>query len=102
MLLLSCQGEFYSISSPSEPPFSPEVFDLPSTEDYMMSVGLSEFFMNSAVYSYFSAELLHIHITDDMVNKRTYTIPHKDFKISSDSTDDGFNEKSMSKNSGNQ
>ncbi|XP_056610678.1 bactericidal permeability-increasing protein [Triplophysa dalaica] len=66
---LDMKGEFYSISSPSEPPFSPEVFDLPSTEDYMMSVGLSEFFMNSAMYSYFSAELLHIHITDDMIPK---------------------------------
>ncbi|KAI7808254.1 bactericidal permeability-increasing protein [Triplophysa rosa] len=64
---LDMKGEFYSISSPSEPPFSPEVFDLPSTEDYMMSVGLSEFFMNSAVYSYFSAGLLHIRITDDMI-----------------------------------
>lgn len=67
--MLLCQGEFYSISSPSEPPFSPEAFDLPYTEDYMMCVGLSEFFMNSAVYSYFISGLIHIHVTDDMVRE---------------------------------
>lgn len=68
------QGEFYSASCPSEAPFSAEDFELQSTEEYMMCVGLSEFFINSALYSYFSSGLLHVNITDDMVR-----IKHKDW-----------------------
>ncbi|XP_066499869.1 bactericidal permeability-increasing protein-like [Hoplias malabaricus] len=66
---LSVKGEFYSITSPSEPPFSSEHFELPWQEDYMVTVGISEFCMNSAAYAYYCAGVLSIHITEDMLPK---------------------------------
>ncbi|KAF5907210.1 bactericidal permeability-increasing protein-like isoform X2, partial [Clarias magur] len=68
-LELNVKGEFYSLSSPSEPPFSPNQFDLPWEADYMLSVGVSEFCVNSAAYAYFKSGLLHITITNDMIPK---------------------------------
>nr|XP_055071344.1 bactericidal permeability-increasing protein-like [Misgurnus anguillicaudatus] len=64
---LDMKGEFYSRNSPSEPPFSAQDFDLQYTDDYMISLGVSEFFINSAAYSYFSSGLLQINIKDDMI-----------------------------------
>lgn len=61
------QGEFYSAVSPSEPPFSPHYFKLPWQADYMLSVGMSDFCVNSATYAYLKSGVLSINITDGMV-----------------------------------
>ncbi|XP_036434546.1 bactericidal permeability-increasing protein-like [Colossoma macropomum] len=66
---LNVKGEFYSNNFPSEPPFSPKHFEVPWREDYMVSLGASEFFVNSAAYAYQSAGALQIRITDDMIPK---------------------------------
>ncbi|KAG9270191.1 bactericidal permeability-increasing protein-like [Astyanax mexicanus] len=66
---LNVTGEFYSISSPSEPPFSPDYFDLTWQENFMMSLGASEFCVNSAAYAYHTAGALQIRITEDMIPK---------------------------------
>ncbi|KAK3565374.1 hypothetical protein QTP86_007104 [Hemibagrus guttatus] len=66
---LNVKGEFYSVKSPSEPPFSPHYFKLPWQEDYMLSVGVSEFCINSAAYAYLKSGVLSINITDGMIPK---------------------------------
>ncbi|MCI4381024.1 hypothetical protein PGIGA_G00246800 [Pangasianodon gigas] len=66
---LYIKGEFYSLSSPSEPPFSPNHFELPWKADYMLSVGMSEFCVNSAAFAYLNSGVLNITITDDMIPK---------------------------------
>ncbi|KAL6456498.1 hypothetical protein MHYP_G00350420 [Metynnis hypsauchen] len=68
-LELNVKGEFYSITSPSEPPFFPKYFNVPWREDYMMSLGASEFCVNSAAYAFQSAGVLQMLITDDMIPK---------------------------------
>ncbi|XP_077094929.1 bactericidal permeability-increasing protein [Siphateles boraxobius] len=66
---LDIKGEFYSRSSPSEPPFSASVFDMPYAENYMLSIAASEFLVNSAAYAFLSSGALQINIRDDMIPK---------------------------------
>ncbi|XP_017562964.1 bactericidal permeability-increasing protein-like [Pygocentrus nattereri] len=66
---LNVKGEFYSNNFPSEPPFPSNHFELSWREDYMVSLGASEFFVNSAAYAYQRAGALKIRITDDMIPK---------------------------------
>ncbi|KAM9476350.1 bactericidal permeability-increasing protein isoform 2-T2 [Clarias gariepinus] len=66
---LNVKGEFYSVSSPSEPPFFPNQFELPWQADYMLSVGVSEFCVNSAAFAYQKSGLFQITITNDMIPK---------------------------------
>ncbi|XP_027026862.1 bactericidal permeability-increasing protein isoform X1 [Tachysurus fulvidraco] len=66
---LHSKGEFYSAKSPSEPPFSPHYFKLPWQADYMLSVGMSDFCINSATYAYLKSGVLSINITDGMIPK---------------------------------
>uniref|UniRef100_A0A7N6AU69 Bactericidal permeability-increasing protein n=1 Tax=Anabas testudineus TaxID=64144 RepID=A0A7N6AU69_ANATE len=66
-LNLGLKGEFYNIRTHSEPPFKPKSFTLPEQQGYMMSVGLSEFTLNSASYGYYSAGLLQADINDSMI-----------------------------------
>ncbi|KAI5094835.1 lipopolysaccharide-binding protein [Silurus meridionalis] len=67
---LNVKGEFYSARCPSEPPFSPNHFDLQWQADYMMSVGISEFCVNSAAFAYFKSGVMNITITDGMLPKK--------------------------------
>ncbi|XP_065817018.1 bactericidal permeability-increasing protein [Labrus bergylta] len=66
-LNLGLKGEFYSIKSPAEPPFEAQAFTIPEQQGYMLSMGLSEFTLNSASYGYFSAGLLKALINDSMI-----------------------------------
>ncbi|XP_043104875.1 lipopolysaccharide-binding protein isoform X2 [Puntigrus tetrazona] len=66
---LDMKGEFYSNSSPSEPPFFPSKFDFQFEENYMLSLAASEFLVNSAAYAYLSSEVLQININDSMIPK---------------------------------
>ncbi|XP_077430757.1 bactericidal permeability-increasing protein [Vanacampus margaritifer] len=66
-LRLGLKGEFYSIKSPKEPPFVALPFAVPEQPSYMLSVGLSDFTVNSASSSYFSADLLQAFINDSMI-----------------------------------
>ncbi|CAJ1085579.1 bactericidal permeability-increasing protein [Xyrichtys novacula] len=69
-LNLGLKGEFYSIKSPTEPPFEAQPFTMPERPDYMLSMGLSEFTLNSASYGYYSAGLLKALINDSMIPPR--------------------------------
>lgn len=66
-LNLGLKGEFYSIKTHMEPPFKPQPFTMPEQSAYMLSLGLSEFTLNSASYGYYSAGLLQILIDDSMI-----------------------------------
>ncbi|XP_050960634.1 lipopolysaccharide-binding protein [Labeo rohita] len=66
---LDIKGEFYSKSSPSEPPFSANAFDVQYVENYMLSLAASEFLINSAAYAYLSSDVLQINIKDNMIPK---------------------------------
>ncbi|XP_076859119.1 bactericidal permeability-increasing protein [Brachyhypopomus gauderio] len=68
-LRLNITGEFYSKNFSSEPPFSPSPFQLPWQNKYMLSVGMSEFCINSASYAYLKSGVLKILIKDDMIPK---------------------------------
>ena len=77
------QGEFYSVQSHTDPPFKAEPFNLPEDKGHMLSLGLSEFTVNSASYAYFSAGLLQAQINDSMVCVRVCVgnrSPYKDSK----------------------
>uniref|UniRef100_A0A3Q4M595 Bactericidal permeability-increasing protein n=1 Tax=Neolamprologus brichardi TaxID=32507 RepID=A0A3Q4M595_NEOBR len=60
-------GEFYNIKAPVEPPFEAQPFTMPDEPSYMLSVGMSDFTLNSASYAYFSAKLLQLLINDSMI-----------------------------------
>ncbi|KAL4646319.1 bactericidal permeability-increasing protein-like [Arapaima gigas] len=66
---LDLKGEFYSVKHQTEPPFSAGSFELPQPAGLMLVFGLTEFSVNSALYAYFSAGLLQVNITDDMIPK---------------------------------
>ncbi|XP_014896832.1 lipopolysaccharide-binding protein [Poecilia latipinna] len=64
---LGFKGEFHSIETHAEPPFVAQEFVLPELAGYMLSVGLSEFTLNSASFGYFSAGQLQAFINDSMI-----------------------------------
>lgn len=66
-LSLGFKGEFYSRKNHSEPPFASQPFTLALQPGYMLSLGLSEFTLNSATYGYFSAGLLQILVNGSMI-----------------------------------
>ncbi|KAM9751965.1 bactericidal permeability-increasing protein [Menidia menidia] len=66
-LKFGLKGEFYSTKTHKEPPFVAKPFNLTEQPGYMVSLGLSEFTLNSASYGYFSAGALEALITDSMI-----------------------------------
>ncbi|KAI3357279.1 hypothetical protein L3Q82_015723 [Scortum barcoo] len=66
-LNLGLKGEFYSIQTHAEPPFKAQSFSMPAQPGYMLSLGLSEFSLNSASYACFSSGLFEALINDSMV-----------------------------------
>ncbi|XP_029012184.1 bactericidal permeability-increasing protein-like [Betta splendens] len=66
-LTLGLKGEFYSIRTHTEPPFKAQPFTLPEQQDYMLSLGLSEFTLNSASFGYYTAGVLQTTIDDSMI-----------------------------------
>ncbi|KAM4610983.1 bactericidal permeability-increasing protein-like isoform 1-T1 [Polymixia lowei] len=66
-LSLPLKGQFHNIKSHKEPPFEAQPFTLAGEPNYMLSVGLSEFTINSALYGYYTAGVLQALITDSMI-----------------------------------
>ncbi|KAM8863431.1 bactericidal permeability-increasing protein isoform 2-T3 [Spinachia spinachia] len=64
---LGLKGEFYNIRPHKDPPFEAQPFTVQKQPGYMLSVGLSEFTLNSASFALYSAGLLQIIITDSMI-----------------------------------
>ncbi|XP_055366244.1 bactericidal permeability-increasing protein-like [Betta splendens] len=59
--------KFYSIRTHTDPPFTAQPFTLPEQQDYMLTLGLSEFTLNSASCGYYTAGVLQTTIDDSMV-----------------------------------
>lgn len=57
-----------------EPPFEAQRFTMTEQSEYMLSVGLSEYTLNTASYGYYSAGFLQVLINDSMVRgpKKTH------------------------------
>ncbi|XP_028667768.2 bactericidal permeability-increasing protein [Erpetoichthys calabaricus] len=68
-LELDIKGEWYSTAHHQEPPFTPCPFKLPVENNFMLYFGLSAFSVNSAAFAYFSAGVLKLYVTDEMVPK---------------------------------
>lgn len=66
-LTLGLKGEFYSIKTHAEPPFEALPFTMPEQQDYMLSVGMSDYTVNSALYGYYSAGLFQALVNDSMI-----------------------------------
>ncbi|XP_008316264.1 lipopolysaccharide-binding protein [Cynoglossus semilaevis] len=66
-LNVGLKGEFFSIQTHNDPPFEAQPFTVPVQGDYMFSVVLSEYTVNSALYGYYSAGLFNIFINDSMI-----------------------------------
>ncbi|KAJ8367148.1 hypothetical protein AAFF_G00330650 [Aldrovandia affinis] len=66
---LDLKGEFYGGQTHIEPPFTAEPFELPWDRGHMISVGVSEFSLNSAAFACLSDGLLQANITDSMIPK---------------------------------
>ncbi|XP_071331787.1 bactericidal permeability-increasing protein [Trachinotus anak] len=66
-LNLGLKGEFYSIKTHTDPPFEAQPFTMPEQQGYMLSMGLSEFTLNSALYGYYSDGGFQILINDSMI-----------------------------------
>lgn len=61
----------YSTKTHAEPPFEPQPFTLAEQPDFMLSLGVSEYTLNSASYAYYSAGLLQMLINESMVREAT-------------------------------
>lgn len=61
------KGVIYSTKTHAEPPFELQPFTLAEQPDFMLSLGVSEYTLNSASYAYYSAGLLQILINESMV-----------------------------------
>ncbi|XP_034000697.1 lipopolysaccharide-binding protein [Trematomus bernacchii] len=66
-MILGLKGEFYDMKTHEWPPFEAQNFTVPEQPDYMLSMGLSEFTMNSASYALYSGKRLQFLITDSMI-----------------------------------
>ncbi|XP_059188427.1 lipopolysaccharide-binding protein [Centropristis striata] len=64
---LGLKGEFYNIRTHTDPPFEAQPFTVPEETGKMLSVGMSEYTLNSASYGLFSAGLLQTLINDSMI-----------------------------------
>ncbi|KAL2101973.1 hypothetical protein ACEWY4_003734 [Coilia grayii] len=64
---MDLKGVFYSEQHPSEPPFPSQDFQLVPKADYMISLGISQFSLNTYTYVCLTAGLLQINITDKMI-----------------------------------
>ncbi|XP_030641112.1 bactericidal permeability-increasing protein-like [Chanos chanos] len=64
---IDAKGAFYSRKNATEPPFSPDHFNLTVGRNRMIYFGASEFCVNTATFAYFTGGLLQINITDDMI-----------------------------------
>ncbi|XP_023283225.1 lipopolysaccharide-binding protein-like [Seriola lalandi dorsalis] len=66
-LNLGFKGEFYNIKTHADPPFEAQPFTMPEQQGYMLSMGLSEFTLNSASYGFYSAGGFQVLINNSMI-----------------------------------
>ncbi|XP_066109194.1 BPI fold-containing family C protein [Saccopteryx bilineata] len=60
---LNLKGVFYPLENLADPPFSPLPFVLPESNDYMLYIGISEYFFRSASYAHFISGAFNITLS---------------------------------------
>ncbi|XP_066217343.1 BPI fold-containing family C protein [Saccopteryx leptura] len=60
---LNLKGVFYPLENLADPPFSPFPFVLPESNDYMLYIGISEYFFRSASYAHFISGAFNITLS---------------------------------------
>lgn len=66
---LSPQGVFYPLDNLTDPPFPPVPFELPARSDYMLYIGISEYFFNSASFAHFAAGAFDVSLSTKEVRR---------------------------------
>ncbi|XP_012659249.1 bactericidal permeability-increasing protein [Otolemur garnettii] len=68
-LEIQLKGEFFRISNPYPPPYTPPAMEFPAVHNRMLYVGLSEYFFNTAGLVYQEAGILKLMLKDKMIPK---------------------------------
>ncbi|XP_078507870.1 bactericidal permeability-increasing protein-like [Lissotriton helveticus] len=64
---LDFKGEFYSPGHSRDPNFSPAPFSMPDQTSQMLYFGLSESFLNSMAFAYFTSGVMQLKIMPNMI-----------------------------------
>ncbi|XP_001508957.2 BPI fold-containing family C protein [Ornithorhynchus anatinus] len=66
---MDLKGTFYLMENFTDPPFRPAPFTLPDLNDFMVYIGISEYFFRSASFAYFTAGVFNITLTTKEISK---------------------------------
>ncbi|XP_063154631.1 bactericidal permeability-increasing protein-like [Candoia aspera] len=66
---LDFKGEFFLVKKPHRSPFLPTPFFLPNQSSSMIVLGISDFLVNSAAFTYFAGKKLQVNYTDKKIPK---------------------------------
>ncbi|XP_043824248.1 BPI fold-containing family C protein [Dromiciops gliroides] len=66
---LNLKGTFYPVGNLTDPPFQPVPFALPNRSDSMLYIGISEYFLKSASFTYFITGAFDITLTTKELSK---------------------------------
>ncbi|XP_068938122.1 BPI fold-containing family C protein isoform X2 [Petaurus breviceps papuanus] len=72
---LNLKGTFYQVGNLTDPPFQPVPFTLPDRSDSMLYIGISEYFLKSASFTYFITGAFNITLTTKELSKHLIQNP---------------------------
>nr|XP_020838110.1 BPI fold-containing family C protein isoform X3 [Phascolarctos cinereus] len=72
---LNLKGTFYQVGNLTDPPFQPVPFTLPDRSDSMLYIGISEYFLRSAAFTYFLTGAFNITLTTKELSKHLIQNP---------------------------
>ncbi|XP_027727755.1 BPI fold-containing family C protein [Vombatus ursinus] len=72
---LNLKGTFYQVGNLTDPPFQPVPFTLPDRGDSMLYIGISEYFLRSASFTYFLTGAFNITLTTKELSKHLIQNP---------------------------
>ncbi|XP_036616701.1 BPI fold-containing family C protein [Trichosurus vulpecula] len=72
---LNLKGTFYQVGNLTDPPFQPVPFTLPDRSDSMLYIGISEYFLKSASFTYFITGAFNITLSTKELSKHLIQNP---------------------------
>ncbi|XP_074076929.1 BPI fold-containing family C protein isoform X2 [Macrotis lagotis] len=72
---LNLKGTFYPVGNLTDPPFQPVPFTLPDRSNSMLYIGISDYFLKSASFTYFITGALNITLTTKELSKHIIQNP---------------------------
>ncbi|XP_074127611.1 BPI fold-containing family C protein [Sminthopsis crassicaudata] len=72
---LNLKGTFYPVGNLTDPPFQPVPFTLPDRSDSMLYIGISEYFLKSASFTYFITGAFNVTLTTKELSKHLIQNP---------------------------